>query len=131
MSFHISEKTYVVGIWFVPHGKNLPMAARVDFMGIVMRDSDDEPWRFECRTRHHHSDDPFDEQDIKKWYVAKARDGETEAGAEAMANEMAKGMAAVLNGGEFDFVPVHGGVEKFMAELKKQPWAHIEERTVQ
>jgi hypothetical protein len=129
MSFTFTEKTYVIGIWFVTHDKDAPVHERMDWMASAYRDSPDKPWEVKHRFRYHHSDDPFDEKDEKHWYSGTALEVMTEQEVEEKLTVLAE-LVALKNQSHVDFVPIHGDGEKVTAELMKQPWAHAKKEKV-
>jgi len=115
MSIEIDES--IVGIWYAA------LDGKSDFLMSV--NTTDEGWKIIYRFRYYHSDDPFDQEDVKNWFSATVSNKNiSEMGMIKSTNKLfallkdkAKGPCTVLLRGE-------GTFEQFMDEFLELPFVH-------
>jgi hypothetical protein len=118
---------YYLGIWFIGHDEQAPITQRYDWLMAVWRETPTAPWSLVCRTRRHHSENPWDTQDTKSWYRAEADPALTEAALLEKIEDLAS-LASSASGQPCHVVLVQGSGEQAFHLLRQQPWCHLQEQ---
>ena len=118
--FTFTEDTYIETVWFVAWDQT-------DWAGVIFRDSPSGPWRARYRFRYYQSEQVFHSGDRKSSYHIETTDTSDEArdtlhgGFELITSSMVKSRPHAKKW----IVPIRGGIDRFLAEISTQPWAHI------
>ena len=113
MTIKLDENTR--GIWYC---QTIP--GEQDFL-LSLRRLDDERYKIDYRFRYYHSDDPFDEEDKKSWYMAEIA-GRSE-------EEIVNGIRIMFRIFPSDFIELLRGdrpLEEFMEEFMEQDFVHAQ-----
>lgn len=119
MSLDFGSKDRVLGLWFgAMPGK--------DFLACAWIPTGKEEIKLVWRVRDHHSEDPWDEQDEKRWYEG-ARPGISTKEQEdciKTCDFLFSGAAEQFGFTDLDKIGPGSG-EEIMAILETKPWCHI------
>lgn len=119
----LNENTYCLGLWYV-------QGDREDFLAAATRQSGGA-MKITYRFRYYHSDEPWDEKDIKRWYEAAPPPNSDEDSVVALIDGL---VSELVNRGYATAEPwraiIKGGPEAAFEALKAAPFTHLRESPI-
>lgn len=113
MTIRLDEKT--IGIWYIK------LSPGSDYLAS-MRDDGDGKMRLDYRFRYYKDANAFDSEDEKSWYTGTTKSTREEA-LESI-RRIISVMETISGNRGAELLIENGDVQKFLVELRKQPWAH-------
>jgi hypothetical protein len=92
---------------------------------------EDDVWHCEYRFRYYHSDDPWDQEDVKNWYSMKvSKDRETLNKVISVTREMVTILEEQCSNKAYELIRGEGTFDEFMEEFTKLPFVHCKTEAV-
>ncbi len=119
----IKEGNTFYGMWFIepPTAKDFP---EQDFMGAMYKQNED-PIIFKYRFRYYNSNDPFDKEDVKNWYVVHISDMSIERFMSVI-DELTADLAKFFGHGKVNFLDLRGNsIDQIIEKMQNVPFTHM------
>ena len=117
MSMQLNENT--LGIWYcltIPH--------KQDFL-LTLNRVDEKSYDITYRFRYYNSDDPFDENDEKRWASAKT-ENQSEEQVIASVHSVLEALSSISGNDYTEILRGDRSFEEFMEEFMQQDFVHMQ-----